>query len=89
MRKRKVSFDAYDGFVARRVDVKVSFDDYDVMSFIPRYDLWGLKYYDVKLYGDVVLSMVRVKMVEWSPFGGRMRYLLVVYNDCKKLWCEF
>ena len=75
--------------MARRVDVKVSFEDCDVMPFMVMYDLWDWKYYNVKLYGDVVLIMVRVKMVEWSPFGGRMRYLLVVYNDCKKLWCEF
>ena len=29
-----MSFDAYNGFVARRVDVKVNFEDCDVMPFM-------------------------------------------------------
>ena len=32
-------FDAYDGFVARRVKVKVSFENFDVKTFMPMLDL--------------------------------------------------
>ena len=32
-------FDAYDDFVARRVNVKVSFENCDVMPFIAKCDL--------------------------------------------------
>lgn len=39
-----------------------------VMPFMDMYDLWDGRYYDVKLYNDVVLEW-RVIMVEWSPFG--------------------
>ena len=58
-----MKFHSYYSFVDRRVDVKVSFEDCDVMPFMVMYDLWDWKYYNVKLYGDVVLIMVRVKMV--------------------------
>ena len=39
LKERKVSFDAYDGFVTRRVDVKVCFENFDVMSFMSMCDL--------------------------------------------------
>ena len=39
LRERKVSFDDYDGFVARRVNVKVSFEDCDVKPFMGMCDL--------------------------------------------------
>lgn len=39
------------------------------MSFMNMCDLWGWKGYDAKFYGNLVRSMVRVKMIEWSPFA--------------------
>lgn len=55
-------------FVTRWVDVKDSFGDYDVIPYMAMCDLWDLKYYDEKLYGDVVVTMIIVTNVEWSPF---------------------
>ena len=69
--ERKGDFDAYDGLVARRVKVKVSFEISDVKPFMAMYELWGWKYCNEKLYGDVVLIMVRIEMVEWSNFCGK------------------
>ena len=63
-----MSFDAYDGFVPRRVNLKGSCEDSDVMPFLAMCNLWCWKYNDVKVYGDVFLNMVRVEMVEWIPF---------------------
>lgn len=55
-----MSFDSYYGFVAR----SGSFENCDVKPYMAMCHLLGLKYYDVKLYDDVVLSMVRIEMVE-------------------------
>ena len=38
-RERIVSFQAYDGFVARKINMKMSFENYDVMLFMDRCDL--------------------------------------------------
>ena len=59
----KSEFWAYYSFVARRVELKVSFEDCDVMSFVAKSILYDWKYYDAKLYSDVVLSIVRVQKV--------------------------
>ena len=69
--ERKGDFDAYDGLVARRVKVKVSCENCDVKPFMSMCDLWDWEYRYVKLYGDVVLIMVRIEMVEWSNFCGK------------------
>ena len=61
---RKLSFDAYYGFTARRLDVKVSLEDSDMMPFMAMCDLCDWKYCDVKLYGDIVLIMVRIIIIE-------------------------
>ena len=55
-----MSFDAYDSLVTRKEGIQVSFEDWDVMLFMAMCD-W--KHWDVKLYGDVILSMVRDEMV--------------------------
>ena len=39
LRERKVSFDAYDSFLARRVDMKVRFENCDMMPFMASRDL--------------------------------------------------
>ena len=64
LRERKDEFWCYDGFVARRIDMKVSFENFDVKTFMAMCDFWGLKYCDEKLYGDVVLRIVRVITIE-------------------------
>ena len=60
LRERKGEFWCYDGFVAKRVEMKLSFEIWDVMPFMDRCELWGWECCDEKLYGDVVLSIVRV-----------------------------
>ena len=42
-----MSFDAYDRFLARRVDVKVRFQDCDVIPFMDMCDLIYWKYGDL------------------------------------------
>lgn len=44
-------FDGYDDFVARKVDMKVSFENFAVMPFMDRYDLLDWKCYEEKHYG--------------------------------------
>ena len=39
LREKNVSFDAHDGFVDTRVDIKVSFEDCDAMTFMAVCDL--------------------------------------------------
>ena len=77
LKEWKLSFDAYDCFVARRVYVKVICDDGDVMRFIAMCDLWDWKYYNVKLNGDVAASMVRVEMVAPISFWGKWVILCI------------
>ena len=55
------------------------------MPLMTVWDLWDWKYGKLKFYSDVVLSMVRVKIVDESPFFGKMRYLIVVYNDSRNV----
>ena len=62
--REKVIFDAYDDFVARRINVKVISENCDVKPFTTTCNLWELRCYDKKLYGEVVLSMVRVIVIE-------------------------
>lgn len=63
-----MTFEAYDGFVAWRVEQEVSVKYFDVMPIMAYCGLWYWEYYEVKPHGNVVLIMVIVLMVEWSPF---------------------
>ena len=58
--ERNVSLYPYNGFVVRRVDLKVNFENCDVMLFMARCYLRELKCCDEKICVDEVLSMVRV-----------------------------
>lgn len=60
LRERKGEILCYEGFVAKRVDVKACLEICDVMPFMARCELWGLKCCDEKLYCDVFLSILRV-----------------------------
>ena len=44
--------------------MKVSSENYDMNPFMGICDLRGWKYFDVKLYGDLFLSLVRIIMIE-------------------------
>ena len=46
--------------MARLVEGKVCFESCDVITFMARCELWGWVCCDEKLYGDAVLSIVRV-----------------------------
>ena len=63
LRKIKGEFGCYDGFESRREDMKVSFKNCDMMPFMAKRDLWDLKFYDEKLYGCIVLSVVRIIVI--------------------------
>ena len=58
LKERKLTLDAYVIFMA---NVKVCFEDCDVMMFIAMCDLLDWEYYYVKLFCDVVPSIIRVK----------------------------
>ena len=58
--EKKVEFWCYGGFVAKKVDVKVCFEIWDVIPFMARCELWGWECCDEKPCGDLVLSIVRV-----------------------------
>ena len=60
LRERKGEFWCYDGFVAKRVDVKVCFEIWGGIPFMDRCELWGWEFCDQKHFGDVVLSIVKV-----------------------------
>ncbi len=79
-----MSFDSYYGFVAR----SGSFENCDVKPYMAMCHLLGLKYYDVKLYDDVVLSMVRIEMVEWSLFLGKWVILWLCTIIVEELRCK-
>ena len=64
LRERKFEFWCYDGFVARLVEVKVSFENGNLIPFMARCELWDWKCYDEKFCADVVLSIVRMIMIE-------------------------
>ena len=59
-----MSFDAYDGFLAWTVDMKIGIENCNMKLSMGMCDLWGWKYCNHKLYVDVVLSMVRIIMIE-------------------------
>ena len=75
-----MSFDYYYGFVTWWVYVKVNLEYFYVMPFMATCGLWDLRCYVEKLCDDVILSMLRVVMVAWSPFG-MIVYSMVVCND--------
>ena len=64
LREINVILDAYDSFEARRVDLKVSFENCGVKPFMAMCDLRDWKYCDEKIYGGIVLSIVRIIMME-------------------------
>ena len=64
LRERKGEFWGCDSFVARRVDMNVIYKNCDVMPFMARCDVWDWKCCDDKLYGGVVLRMVRIIMIK-------------------------
>ena len=59
------------------------------MPFMAMCDLWDWKYYDVKLYGDVVLRIRRVKIVEWSPFREKLVIFWLCTMIVENLRCKF
>lgn len=65
--------------------MKVDLEDFYVMSIMDICDLLYLRDYGEKLCGEVVLSMLRIIMVEWSPFG-MIVYYIVMCNDSIILW---
>ena len=69
--ERKGEFWCYYGFVVRRVEMKVRIKNCDMIPFMARCDLWDWKCCDEKLYGGVVLCMVRVRMIERSTFESK------------------
>ena len=85
LREKKVSFDAYCGFMTWWVYVKVNLEYFDVMPIMAINDLWELRLYIEDLCYDVVLSMLRVVMVECSPLG-TIGCFMVMYHDRVMLW---
>ena len=63
LRKKNVTFDANDGFVPRRVNVKVCSENCDVKPYMATCDIWGRNYCDEKLYGEVVLILVEIIII--------------------------